>query len=68
MTPAQRDDLEDLLKRIEEVIINETLPPGIAGDLLHKAHLERYERAQKRLRELDQAIEAKKTAASPPKL
>ena len=57
LTPEEQiTDIEQMLDRIEDIIVSGDLPKGLAGDLMSKAHMERYERLQLRLAELQDRL------------
>lgn len=57
LTPEEQiEDIEQMLDKIEEIIVSGDLPKGLAGDLMSKSHMDRYERLQDRLAKLQDLL------------
>ena len=57
LTPEEQiTDIEQMLDRIEDIIVSGDLPKGLAGDLMSKSHMDRYERLQDRLAKLQDLL------------
>lgn len=60
LTPEEQvRDIEQMLDKIEEIIVSGDLPRGYAGKLMSKSHMDRYERLQVRLAELQDLLKSK---------
>jgi len=58
---SEQENIESLLKRIETIITEGQLPPGLAGDLMSKSLHEFYDRLSKKLESLAAAAREKAT-------
>ena len=57
LTPEEQiEDIEQMLGKIEEIIVSGDLPKGLAGDLMSKSHMDRYERLQDRVAKLQDLL------------
>ncbi|UMA67259.1 hypothetical protein LVO79_20990 (plasmid) [Roseivivax marinus] len=57
LTPEKQiEDIEQMLDKIEDIIVSGDLPKGLAGDLMSKSHMDRYERLQDRLAKLQDLL------------